>query len=112
MSTPEEITRNADDDPDCRRAVVRFCEMLGALAGDLALVFGAWDGVYLSGGLAQPLERWLAAEGFRRSFEDKGRFARSLARVPTSLVLHEDPGLLGAAAFARIEFGRSASGTR
>lgn len=101
MTRPEDITRHADDDADCRRAVERFCEVLGALAGDLALVFGAWDGVFLTGGIAPAIARWLAAGGFRRRFENKGRMSAAMARVPTSLVLNPDAGLLGAAAFAR-----------
>jgi glucokinase len=107
MSTPEDVTRHADDDDDCRRAVERFCAILGSVAGDLALVFGAWDGVYLTGGLAPRLEHWLAAGAFRTRFEAKGRFASAMARVPASIVLHADAGLLGAAAFALIESGRS-----
>lgn len=107
--TPEEITQRAETDAMCRRAVEKFCELLGAVAGDFVLAFGAWDGVYLSGGLAPQLAPWLERSGFRRRFEDKGRLATSVARVPTTVVLHAEPGLLGAAAFALIESGRSAA---
>jgi glucokinase len=110
MATPEEITGFAETDADCRRAVERFCEMLGAVAGDFVLAFGAWDGVYLSGGLAPRLEAWLDAGGFRRRFEAKGRFADALARVPTSIVRHVDAGLLGAAAYALVQSGWRARG--
>lgn len=106
-STPEEITQRADSDAACRRAVEKFCELLGSVAGDLVLTFGAWDGVYLSGGLAPQLAPWLERGGFRRRFEDKGRLSASIARVPTSVVLHAEAGLLGAAAFAVIESGRT-----
>jgi glucokinase len=104
-TTPEEITRRAESDSLCRRTVERFCAMLGALAGDLVLTYGAWDGAYLVGGIAPELERWLGAGEFRRRFEDKGRFSNAMSRVPTSLVLHSDAGLLGAAARALIEAG-------
>ena len=97
-STPEDITANAGTDAMCRRAVERLCELLGAVAGDLALTFGAWQGVYLTGGLAPWLAPWIETGGFRRRFEDKGRLSAAVARVPTSIVLHPDAGLLGAAA--------------
>ncbi|HKE49323.1 MAG TPA: glucokinase, partial [Rhodanobacteraceae bacterium] len=76
------------------------------VAGDLVLTFGAWDGVYLTGGIAQQLLPWIEAGGFRRRFEDKGRLSSAVARVPTSVVLHADAGLVGAAAYAMIESGR------
>jgi len=109
LIAPEEITQRAGSDAMCRRAVERFRELLGAVAGDLVLAFGAWDGVYLTGGLAPQLAPWLQQGGFRRRFEDKGRFSAAMARVPTSVVLRAEPGLLGAAAYALIESGRTAS---
>ncbi len=100
--TPEEITRRAGagEDAACVRAVETFCELLGAVAGDFVLAFGAWDGVWLAGGLTPLLLPWLERGGFRRRFEDKGRFTEAMARVPSTAILHPDAGLLGAAAFA------------
>lgn len=99
---PEEITRRAEaaSDPACARAIDMFCELLGGAAGDYVLSFGAWDGAYLAGGLPPLLLRWLRGGGFRRRFEDKGRFAEQLAGTPTLAILHPDAGLLGAAACA------------
>lgn len=105
-STPEQITAAADTNPICRRTMERFCELLGALAGDLALTFGAWDGVFLTGGLAPHLSPWIEAGAFRRRFEDKGRLGAAVARVPTAVVLHPEAGLLGAAVRAMIDAGR------
>lgn len=106
FSLPEQITAAADGDATCRRAVELMCELLGAVAGDLVLTFGAWDGVYLTGGLAPLLASWIEAGQFRHRFEDKGRLSSAVARVPTSIVLQPDVGLLGAAAFAMRDAGR------
>jgi len=106
FSVPEQITAAADDDALSQRAVEIFCDQLGSVAGDLVLTFGAWDGVYVTGGLAPPLTRWIEGGGFRRRFEDKGRLSPAVARVPTSIVRHLDPGLLGAAAWAMMAAGR------
>lgn len=105
-STPEDITANANSDVACRHAIERFCELLGAVAGDLAMTFGAWDGVYLTGGLTPRLAPWIEAGGFRRRFEDKGRLSGAIARVPAYIVLHPDAGLLGAAAYAGVGQGQ------
>ena len=80
---PNDITQRALDRSDtlCVRAVELFCALLGAAAGDLVLAFGAWDGVYLSGGLTPHLRPWLQAGAFRRRFEDKGRSPRALQRA-------------------------------
>ena len=110
FSAPEQITAAADSDALSRRAVEVLCEQLGSVAGDLALTFGAWDGVYVTGGLAPLLTRWIERGGFRRRFEDKGRPSPAVARVPTSIVQHADPGLLGAAAWAMMAAGTPGRG--
>lgn len=82
------------------RTLALFCEILGACAGDVALMFGAWDGVYLAGGMLATLMPWLESGGFRQRFEAKGRYRSALQAVPTLAILHPDLGLLGAAARA------------
>jgi glucokinase len=98
---PADITaRAAGGDRRCMRAIDVFCAVFGAIAGDLVLTLGAWDGVFLSGGLVPVLLPQLQHSGFRQRFEGKGRYAPAMARVPTLAVLHPQPGLLGTAALA------------
>lgn len=106
---PEEITRRATEgsDPTCERAVEVFCELFGSVAGDCVLGFGAWDGVYLAGGLTPLLLPWLQRGGFRRRFADKGRFSVAMEQVPAVAILHRDAGLLGTAARAVVDIGAS-----
>ena len=107
--TPADLTAGAAaGDPRCARAVDVFCAVFGAIAGDLVLTLGAWDGVFLAGGLVPRMREALRHSGFRGRFEDKGRFAASLARVPSLAVLHPDAGLLGASAIA-LQAGRTAA---
>jgi glucokinase len=87
------------------RAIEIFCEMLGNIAGDLVLAYGAWNGVYLGGGLLEPLLPQLRAGGFRRRFEAKGRFSQRLQSVPIAAIIHPQPGLLGAAALTLADSG-------
>jgi glucokinase len=75
----------------------RFCGILGSVAGDLALTFGARGGVFVSGGIAPRMADRLASGVFRARFEDKGRLRPYVEQIPTSLVVHPYPAILGAA---------------
>ena len=101
--TPEEIVAEGATGraPRCAEVLDLAAELLGTVAADLALTLGARGGVYIAGGLVPRFARRFAASGFRRRFEDKGRFSAYLAAVPTWLVLHEHPALLGLASLVR-----------
>lgn len=93
-----EITRQAlAGDPDCLATVERFCAILGAVAGDFALSFGARGGIYLAGGIPPLIIDVLRGDTFRRRFEDKGRFAGYLAAIPTRVIMRPHAALVGAA---------------
>jgi glucokinase len=97
--TPEQISERAAADANCAcaKTLQVFAELLGAFAGDVALAFGAWDGVFLPGGVTQKLLPWIEAGGFRKRFEDKGRHAAILQKIPTQVITHPQAGLLGTA---------------
>ena len=94
-----EIFANAGEggDPRANEATQLFFEILGQVAGDLALVVGAWDGVYLAGGILKRYPGLLQNSGFRNAFENKGRQRANMERIPTVLITHDEPGLLGPA---------------
>jgi len=97
--TAAEIFAKAGDnsDPHAAEAVALFFEILGQVAGDLALTLGAEDGVYIAGGIVKRYPDLLANSRFRSGFESKGTHRSLMERIPTQLILHEQPGLLGAA---------------
>ncbi len=98
---PAAITaRAAAGDSSCQQAIAVFCAAFGSMAGDLVLTHGAWDGVFLAGGLVPRLLPALQSSSFRERFENKGRFSAALADVPSLAVVHPNSGLLGAAAHA------------
>ncbi|MFC3068127.1 glucokinase [Phenylobacterium soli] len=78
-------------------ALDRFCAILGSVAGDLALSFGARGGAFISGGIAPRMADRLAASQFRARFEAKGRLSHFVQEIPTALVLHPYPAILGSA---------------
>ncbi|MBD0272248.1 MAG: glucokinase [Acetobacteraceae bacterium] len=85
----------------CREALCMFCALLGAVAGDLALLYGARGGVFVAGGIAPRFPRFIAESGFRARFEEKGRFGEWLRPVPAFVVMRPDAPMLGLAALAR-----------
>jgi glucokinase len=84
-------------EPGACKCIDRFCAILGSVAGDLALTHGARGGVFVSGGLAPRVAERLATSEFRARFEDKGRLRPYVEQIPTSLVLHPYPAIVGAA---------------
>jgi len=95
---PAEITQRARaGDEGCLRTLDRFCAILGSVAGDAALSFGAQGGVYITGGVAEKLADVIATSSFRKRFEDKGRFVAYQQSIPTWLLTSTDVAFVGAA---------------
>jgi glucokinase len=84
-------------DPLAVAAVERFCAIFGSVAGDFALAYGARGGVYISGGIAPRMLERLASGDFRARFEDKGRLSDYVRDIPTYVIVHPYPALVGAA---------------
>lgn len=107
IDDPAQITAQALEDPTspCGATLARFCAMLGAVAGDIALTTGARGGVYIAGGIAPRILPFIQASPFRRRFERKGRFQDYMAAIPTKVILHRHAALLGAARVAFAEAG-------
>jgi glucokinase len=102
VDDPAQITTEALENPNshCGATLARFCAILGAVAGDIALTTGARGGVYIAGGIAPRILPFLKASPFRERFERKGRFQDYMAAIPTHVILHKHAALLGAARVA------------
>ena len=107
IDDPAQITTEALEDYNsaCGATLARFCAILGAVAGDIALTTGARGGVYIAGGIAPRILPFLKASPFRERFERKGRFQDYMAAIPTHVILHKHAALLGAARVAFAEAG-------
>jgi glucokinase len=94
-----------DSDPAATAALERFCQCLGAFAGNIALAHGA-GALVLAGGLGLRLRDHLPASGFAESLVAKGEYKSILEQLPVKLITHPEPGLYGAAAaFAARSWG-------
>lgn len=85
----EEISALArEGDKAASQALLTMMDFLGAAAGDLALAFNTFGGVYLAGGLLQNegMLGFLKKSNFRKRFEEKGRMSLYLEKIPTYLI--------------------------
>lgn len=98
--SPEDVTGRAvsGQDPIAQRALEQFCAVLGAVCGDLALLYGAESGVYIAGGIAPTIVDVLKASRFRARFEDKGRLSYFVTPIPSFCVLRGDLAMVGCGA--------------
>lgn len=96
------ITRAALDNSCAvsRQTLEMFCAMLGSVAGNLAVTFGARGGVFVAGGIVPRFPEFIAGSDFRARFEAKGRFQDYLHDIPTRLVLKPDASFDGLKMFA------------
>jgi glucokinase len=82
--------------PCCVEALDMFVEAYGAEAGNLALRSMATGGVYVSGGIAPKILPAIERGGFLRAFRDKPPLDELLAKMPVTVILNPQAGLIGA----------------
>ena len=84
----------------CVQSMDLYFEVLGQVAGDVALTLGATDGIFIGGGITQRYPKHLKNSKFRCGFESKGRHSSFMKDIPTWLIKRKNPGLRGASVFA------------
>ena len=107
LHEPKQVTEAALD-ASCElatRSLNMFCQIMGGFAGNLALNLACTGGVYIAGGIVPRFVEFFKNSEFRAFFEQKGRFQDYLTTVPTYVITHDNPGLLGATVHLRQELG-------
>jgi glucokinase len=84
-------------DPRAEAAARAFVGLLGAVAGDLALLMLPFGGIYLAGGVARAFVPWLDRFGFAAAFRDKGRFAEFMDSFAVHVIEDDFAALHGLA---------------
>jgi glucokinase len=104
MLSSEEIVARATAGADrvCVDSLLYFAAILGSAAGDLALTLCA-GATFIGGGIAPKIVEFINRSRFRSQFENKGRFAERLKKIPTFIIMDPFAGLLGAAVHAAIQ---------
>ena len=114
LSKPEEITSASFDGSDtvAVETVQLFIEYLARVAGDMALVFMARGGIYLTGGITHKILPVLDAVRFRAAFDNKEPHRNLLEQTPVFVITHDQAPLEGLSAYARMpaRFGVDTSG--
>ena len=97
IESSEEITGSPEDDA-CVSTMNQFFSFLGSAAADLALITGAFGGLYIAGGIVPACIDQLRKSPFRERFDDKNRYRDYMRRIPTYVITDPLPGLTGLAA--------------
>lgn len=108
-----EISRRAlaGEDTACVATIEVFCRLLGTIASDVAVTLGARGGLYIGGGVVPRLGALFDRSGFRRRFEDKGRFGAWLRAIPTYVITGESATLVGASAILEEQLRQLGAGS-
>jgi len=86
------------EDPVAVRSLQIMATWLGRMAGEVALIFGTSDGLYLGGGLPANIVPALQTGHFEQAFLGTGRRADYLRDIPVSVVkMAADAAMRGAA---------------
>ncbi|MEM0899424.1 MAG: glucokinase [Pseudomonadota bacterium] len=101
--TPEDITNAALSDADAvaSETISLFSEYLGRVAGDLALVFMARGGVYISGGITLKMGGAFDEQRFLTGFKNKEPHNDIMAQISAAVVTHDRAPMEGLAAYAK-----------
>lgn len=99
--TPAEITAAALDErePNAAEALDVFCGVLGGVAGQLTLFFGAHGGVHLAGGVLPRMKNYLLNSSFLERFLGASPMRSLLEKIPVKLIEHGQLGVVGAASW-------------
>ncbi|OQW92346.1 MAG: hypothetical protein BWK78_01975 [Thiotrichaceae bacterium IS1] len=88
----------AKKDPLCEKALDLFVSIYGAEAGNLALKYAAWGGVYVGGTIAPKIIDKLRDGTFMKAFMEKQEeMKEKLSAIPVKVVMTPDIRLRGAA---------------
>ena len=87
-------------DVTARATTDLFLRLFGRIAGDLALAYNA-KAVFLAGGVTRGLAPLIPNSPFRAAFEDHAPYRDRMALIPIKAIVHQEPGLFGAAQIAR-----------
>lgn len=89
----------------CIKALDMFMDIYGAEAGNAALKFMAFGGVFIGGGIAPKICHKMQSSRFMDSFFNKGRMRPLLERMPVKIIMNSKTALLGAARCAMLKSG-------
>ncbi len=99
LATPEAVLQAAlaGSDANAVKTLEQFIVWLARIAGDAAMTLQAWGGVYLAGDIAASIIPILQTGPFRTIFQEKGRLAHIMRRIPVYVIVDRFAALKGCA---------------
>jgi glucokinase len=97
ISDAPSLTQAAGLSGTPREAVMVFCGMLGAYAGNAALIHGARGGVIIAGGVARHVAPYFGESDFAKRFRGRGNGAWFVEHVPVKHMHAHSVALYGVA---------------
>jgi glucokinase len=99
--SPAAVSSRAEEGDELAIDAMRlFVRILAGFAGNLALLFQPFAGLYIAGGIAPKIHKWLNSDEFIEYYSAKGRMSSLVLRVPVILITNENVGLQGALSYA------------
>ncbi len=94
--SPEKIGQRIDvGNEEALATLEQMFLFMGTVAGNVALTLGATGGVFIGGGIVPRYADRFAMSGFRKRFEDYGRYSGYLKRIPTAIITRPLPAFEG-----------------
>ncbi|MBT8122395.1 MAG: glucokinase [Gammaproteobacteria bacterium] len=86
--------------PVAREALRLFVQIYGSYTGNIALLFKPEGGIYISGGIAAKIIRWMQSDDFIAAYLAKGRMEALAKKIPVYVVSDDRVGVNGALSHA------------
>ncbi len=88
-------------------AIHTFVNIYGHFVGNLALLWPAYGGIYIAGGIGAKIARWMTTTAFTTPFLDQGQMRAMVEKMPIHLVMDDLVGLKGALLVSKQLVGQS-----
>ncbi len=86
--------------PPARDAMSLFVQIYGSYTGNIALLFKPEGGIYITGGIAGKIIRWMQSDDFISAYLAKGRMEAVAKKIPVNIVNDDRVGVIGALSHA------------
>ena len=88
------------DNREALRAMQLFVQIYGSYVGNIALLFKPKGGIYIAGGVAREITRWMQSADFINAYKQKGRMQPLVENISVNLITNERMGVIGALSYA------------
>jgi len=85
---------------EAQKAMALFVQIYGSYVGNIALLFKPEAGIYITGGIAGTITRWMQSADFIDAYLNKGRMLPLVEKISVNLVTNERVGVIGALSHA------------